>query len=256
MQLNRRYSRGQQNYQPQPGSETNISNPDYGRPDALVLDQQGPQQDMEAAYANYNPTYPAQIKDQDVEDLANLVKLLTQYGDLLEIIRKEWLGQAIIHDENNNPVWVQMTKPIFVLKDKQGRPITKEHSNPILRETGKVEYIPNTDAVEELLSQLKCMGINAITPLSTVSEDNILDDLREFERKLASLLCLKQVEWGLDKEMMPMIMIKIKTIVQDARLVAKEGNLLRALMKSVQRIEQSVEQPKENQSFNPFRRSR
>jgi len=204
----------------------------------------------------YNTTYPSQAKDQDIEDLSNLVKLLTQYGDLLEVIRKEWLGLGIIHDKDNNPTWVQVTKPIFVQKDKSGKPIVNQHSNPILRKTGKKEYVPNTDAIEELLSQLKCMGINTITPLATVSEDNILDDLKEFEKKLASLLCLKQVEWGLDKEMMPMLMAKIKTIVQDARLVAKEGNLLRALMKSVQRIEQSVEQPQESRSFNPFRRGK
>lgn len=202
----------------------------------------------------YNTIYPSQVKDQDVEDFANLVKLLTQYGDLLEVIRKEWIGLGIIHDKDNNPVWVQVSKPIFVMKDKEGKPLMKPHSNKMLATIGKVEYVPNVDAIEELLSQLKCMGINSITPLATIDNDNIMDDLKEFEKKLASLLCLKQIEWGLDKELMPMLMTKIKTIVQDARLVAKEGNLLRALMKSVQRIEQSVEQPKQQGSFNPFKR--
>lgn len=140
------------------------------------------------------------------------------------------------------------------MKDKEGKPLMKPHSNKMLATIGKVEYVPNVDAIEELLSQLKCMGINSITPLATIDNDNIMDDLKEFEKKLASLLCLKQIEWGLDKELMPMLMTKIKTIVQDARLVAKEGNLLRALMKSVQRIEQSVEQPKQQGSFNPFKR--
>ncbi len=218
------------------------------------LQQQQDYEQQQLLQNGYNATYPSQMKDQDVEDFTNLVKLLTQYGDLLEVIRKEWLGLGIIHDENNNPLWVQISKPILVMKGNDGKPISKPHSNKSLAATGKLEYIPNTDAVEELLSMLKCMGINSITPLSTIDNDNIMDDLKEFEKKLASLLCLKQIEWGLDKELMPMLMTKIKTLVQDARLVAKEGNLLRALMKSVQRIEQSVEQPKQQQSFNPFKR--
>ena len=80
-----------------------------------------------------------------------------------------------------------------------------------------------------------------VTPISNVDENTILDDLKEFECKLAGVLCLKQKEWGIDKELLPMIQFKIKTIVQDARYMSCEGSTLKALQTTVQRVEQAFE---------------
>ncbi|GAH13612.1 unnamed protein product, partial [marine sediment metagenome] len=65
------------------------------------------------------------------------------------------------------------------------------------------------------------LGLNPVTPLTNLDENIILDDLKEFECKLASTLCLKQKTWGIDKTLLPMIQTKIKTSVQDVRYMAK-----------------------------------
>ena len=88
---------------------------------------------------------------------------------------------------------------------------------------------------------LSFMGMNHITPLTNLSDDNVLDDLKEFECKLAALLCLKQVQWGLDKALMPVIMTKIKTVIQDARYLCVNGATMKAITQQVSRIEQVIE---------------
>jgi len=60
---------------------------------------------------------------------------------------------------------------------------------------------------------------------------NILADLLEFECKLASLLMLKQREWGIDKELLQIMQLKIKTIVQDARYMCCNGSTIKAIQK-------------------------
>ena len=93
---------------------------------------------------------------------------------------------------------------------------------------------------------LKFVGINQITPITSIGEGNILDDLREFECKLAATLCLKQKAWGIDKELLPMMQTKLKTIIQDARYMCCKGAILKALQTSVQRVEQAWEGERAN----------
>ena len=95
------------------------------------------------------------------------------------------------------------------------------------------------------------MGVNQITPITFLEEDTILDDLKEFECKLAGVLMQKQIAWGLDKALMPMIMTKIKTIVADIRYMCRNGITLKALTQSVSRIEQVLEQ-NQNKKQNPY----
>jgi len=102
-------------------------------------------------------------------------------------------------------------------------------------------FIPNDEAIEEILSMLKSMGLNQITFMTNLDEKTILDDLKEFECKLAGILALKQKMWGIDKELLPMLQTKIKTIVQDARYQACNGSTLKAIQKTVQRVEQAWE---------------
>jgi len=45
----------------------------------------------------------------------------------------------------------------------------------------------------------------------------------------------------MDKELLPMIHFKIKTIVQDVRLLSVKGKLLQAIQTTVSRVEQFIE---------------
>ena len=99
---------------------------------------------------------------------------------------------------------------------------------------------------------LKFMGLNNITRLTNVDEKTVLADLLEFEAKLAAVLCLKQKAWGIDKELLPTTMTKIKTIVQDARYMCVNGSTLKAIQKTVQRIESFSEGTPRGRSSGPY----
>ena len=187
------------------------------------------------------PTYshPSQLHEAS-QAVASLTKLLLQAGQILTVLRREFRGEALYQLADGTSTWVQVTKPIFIrINAETEKPIKKQETMPD-GETKEV-YVPNDEAIEEILSMLKFVGMNQITPISNISDDNILDDLKEFECKLASTLCLKQKEWGIDKELLPMLQTKIKTIVQDARYMACKGGTLKALQTTVQRVEQAWE---------------
>lgn len=183
-------------------------------------------------------TSPSQVKPQDAQDLASLSRLLMEMEDVLGLLRREFRGEALFSDKEGNQAWVQVTKPIFIKKDRYGKPIMQEFK------MGGIEkeiFITHDEAIEELIMILKFSGINKITPITTISEAEIIDDLREIECKVAALLCLKQKEWGIDKELLPIKMAEIKTIIKDARYLAKDGAILKAIKTSVTRIEQAME---------------
>lgn len=200
-------------------------------------------------------SYPSQTTSRNNEELKNLVDLLSKYTDMLPNLRRELRGEDKWKDPKTGDVfWVQTTKPVFVkLDNKTRKPLRREN-----KLTGRKEYIPNEEAIEEVLRILRSMGVNSITPITSLEENDIIMDLREFEMKLSALLAAKQVEWGLDKEMMPLLKTQLSTMVQDARFVCKNGNLLKAIMRSVQRIEQSIEQPKSTNEYfkgrSPYKR--
>lgn len=188
--------------------------------------------------AGTNINYPGQSDLR--ETIGSLTKILSDIPRTLTTLRREFRGEALYTDDEGESHWVQVSKPIFIKIDTKTRdPIMIEKKFPN-GETRKV-YIPNDEAIDEVISMIKFMGVNTITSITKISNDNVLDDLKEFECKLASVLALKQVEWGLDKELLPMLQTKIKTLVQDARYLAENGNILKALQTSVQRIEQAYE---------------
>ena len=113
-------------------------------------------------------------------------------------------------------------------------------------------YVSNDEAIEEVLSMLKFMGLNKITSLTNLDERTILEDLKEFECKLAAVLMLKQKSWGLDKELLPTTMTKIKTIVQDARYMCCNGSTIKAIQKTVQRIESYSEGQQKGRAGGPY----
>lgn len=184
--------------------------------------------------------------------MASLTRLLLESSKTLATLRREFRGEAFHQNEDGTGSWIQISKPIFIKIDETTEKPLRERikfPNGELKEI----YVPNDEAIEEVLSMLKFAGINQITPITKISDNNVLDDLKEFECKLAGTLCLKQKEWGIDKELLPMIQFKIKTIVQDSRYMACNGTVLRALQTTVQRVEQAIEGERIKQpSLNPY----
>lgn len=196
--------------------------------------------------------YPNQIGEENPA-LASISALLKEMQNLLPVLRREFRGEALQQYKDGSYSYVQVSKPYFVKTNpEKNEPIMQKvkYKNSEDEEYEKDVYIPNDEAIEEVLSMLKAMGNNQITILTNLDEDIILDDLKEFECKLAAILALKQKEWGVDKELLPMLQTKIKTIVQDARYLACEGGTIKALQKTVQRIEQSWEGEKRRGLFN------
>lgn len=199
-----------------------------------------------------NYSMPNQIADAQ-QTMSSLVKLLTDIPSYLITLRRQFRGEALYQSEDGNSNWIQIQKPVFVKMDFSGehpRPIKKKQKMP----WGEVKeiYVPNDEAIDEILSMLYFGGANQIQPLGFNPQDNFLDDLREFGCKLAAVLALKQVEWGLDKEMLPMVQFKIKTIIQDVRSMSLQGNTLKALQTTVSRVEQLIEGEKKQFKLNPY----
>lgn len=199
-----------------------------------------------------NYVMPNQLQEAQ-QMMASLTKLLLEAANTLIALRRELRGDALYQGEDGSTNWIQVSRPIFVQMDqKTNKPIKKEITMPWGEK--KFVYIPNDEAIEEILSMLKFAGVNQITAIAGIDDNNYLDDLKEFECKLAATLCLKQKEWGIDKELLPMLQFKLKTIVQDARSLALDGRTLKALQTSVQRVEQMIEGG-EKQGFrkiNPY----
>ena len=198
------------------------------------ISQQQPQQQV-----NRNYYYPNQLQELQ-NTVSSLTKLLLESSNTLAILRRELRGESLFQGDDGQSHWIQLSKPTFVKTESiTQRPLRERVKLP--DGTEKECYIPNDEAIEEVLSMFSSMGINKITPLTNLKEDIILEDLKIFECKLAGVLCLKQKEWGIDKELLPMLQTKISTMVQDARYQSREGLVLKALQTTVQRVEQSIE---------------
>ena len=197
---------------------------------------------------NRNVSYPDQLRDS-AQQLASTVKIILEIPKSITSLRRTFRGEALHQSEDGTSTWIQVVKPMFIQLDKRTRePLKKRVVYPGGEE--RDVYIPNDEAIEEILSILFFMGMNNITPLTNLDENNILDDLREVECKLAALLCLKQVNWGMDKELLPMIMTKLKTPIQDARYMCASGGTLKALTQQVSRIEQVMEDMRPKNKLN------
>ncbi len=189
--------------------------------------------------------------NQDIaKALASIAGLLRESDNLLPILRSEFKGEATIQFDDGGVESVQVSRPLFIRINKADRkPIMIEKK---YRSGTKTIYATNEEAVEELLSMLKFLGLNKITNLTNLSEKTILEDLKIFECKLASILMLKQQAWGIDKEMMPMIQTKIATIIQDARYMCCNGSTIKAIQKTVQRIESYSEGTQKGRGAGPY----
>ena len=186
-----------------------------------------------------NVTSPSQMQEA-MQGVASLSKILLEISNYLNLLKREFRGESLYQGDDGKINWVQVTKPTFVrINYKTGKPI-KEFVMMPWNEKKEV-YIANDEAIDELLSMLKFSGINQVQPIGFNQPNNYLDDLKEFECKLAAVLCLKQKEWGIDKELLPMYQFKIKTIIQDVRSMSVNGNTIKSLISTIQRVEQMVE---------------
>ncbi len=210
------------------------------------IPQQQPYQD------NQPNLIPSADVQREMDSLSSISKMIESIADYPNTLRREFCGEKMFEDAEGVIHWVQDTKPVFVKLDfETGLPLMKTVKMPWGEE--KEIYIVNDNAVEEVISLLKFAGVNQINPIGYNSPDNYQDDLKEFECKLAGLLALKQKEWGIDKELLPTLQFKLKTIVQDVRSMSVNGNLLKTIQTTTQRIEQMVERgEKPRFGGNPF----
>jgi hypothetical protein len=222
-----------------------MENPQYQQPQQQPVQQQ-PQYSNQGIYS-----YPDQVAAIQKE-LNTFINMLKESSNTLITLRRTMKGEALM-ENNNKTYWVQLTKPKFVKMDlKTNKPLKQmvQYEGEEPREI----YVPNDEAIEEVLSLLSSMGINNTTKLTDLSEPTILTDLRLFEKKLAAFLCLKQKEWGIDKEELPLLQLSLGTMVQDARYQAKDGAVLVSLQKTIQEIKQVVDQSsnKSKLTMTPF----
>lgn len=213
-----------------------------------------PEPDLQQPVNRPMPNYsmPNQI-EQAQQAMSSLIKLLVDIPSYLITLRRQFRGEALYQSEDGNSTWIQISKPVFVEMDFSGEeptPVRKKVKMP-WGETKNV-FVANDEAIDEILSMLYFGGANQIQPLGYNPEDNFLDDLREFGCKLAAILALKQVEWGIDKELLPMVQFKVKTIIQDVRSMSLKGNTLKALQTTVSRVEQLIEGEKTKMKLNPY----
>jgi hypothetical protein len=165
-----------------------------------------------------------------------LIRVLTDHEDILDILKNQMRGELAYQDKEGERYMIQVDKPMFVLLDQNNKPLVR--NNP---KTGKPEFCPNDEAINEMISILKMCGLNPVAPMTTIDENEIRADLLEMESKLAVLLTVKRKEWGLSAAQYPIIVGKMKVLIKDARYRSKDGIVLKALRTITSRIEQAQE---------------
>lgn len=179
---------------------------------------------------------PASSVQQNIEEGIQLIRVLTEHETFLNILRQELRGEQLYQDEKGERYWMQTDKPTFVQLDGNGKPLKRQNSR-----TGREEFVCNEDAINSVLQTLKMCGLNPVTPLTSIKEEEIRDDLLEMESKIAVLLTIKRRVWGIDKAEYPMVVGNLKVLIKDARYRAVNGTIIRALRTITSRIEQTSE---------------
>lgn len=191
--------------------------------------------------------------NREMDSIESIAKIIKSITNMPITLRRKFRGEYLYQDEKGNSSWVQNTKPTFVVINYEtDKPKKIMKTMPWGEE--KEVYVANDEAIDEVISMIEFMGVNEITPVGFNTPENYMDDLKEFECKLAVLLGLKQKEWGIDKEVLPMTMQKIKTLVQDIRSLAINGKFLKQIATSTQRVEQVVQNETQGRpkNFNPY----
>jgi len=120
-----------------------------------------------------------------------------------------------------------------------------------VKESSKIRATPMRD----LQSYIHLDDIKKLLWIAKADNDrNYLIILTLFltGRRISEVLMLKQKAWGLDKELLPTTMTKVKTIIQDARYMCCNGSTIKAIQKTVSRIESFSETPSKGRSAGPY----
>ena len=169
------------------------------------------------------------------EETVHLIKVLTDHESFLNILRAELRGEQIFEDNSTHErYFAQTDKPTFIKLDRLNKPLRVMNER-----TGKEEYICNDDAINEVINIVKLCGLNPVSPLTAIDENEIRADLMEMESKIAVMLFSYRKSWGLAKPEYPIVLGKLKILIKDARYRAKDGIVLKALRTITSRIEQS-----------------
>lgn len=212
--------------------------------------------DMQPQQQRGNVVYADQLNALS-NQLHSITKMIMDITDSLPLIRRKFRGEALYQTPAGENVYVQMFKPRFIKMDiVTGKPVKQKIEMPWNDSSGKKEvkevYVPNDEAIEEVIAMLSFMGINEVTPITNLSEEDIVSDLREFEMELSKVLTLKQTEWGIDKEIRGMIWQEIKTLIQDVRYMPRQGQTLKQINTNVQRMEQVIEGQVKQKAGSPY----
>ena len=195
-------------------------------------------------------THPSDLS-KEVDNLSSIAKILGSISDYPSTLRRSFRGEMMFEDTSGEIHWVQNVRPLFV-KVRKGKPIKEKKTMP-WKINGVYEikevYLAHDEAIEKIISMLQFVGINLISPVGFNQPDNYQDDLKEFECKLAALLALKQKDWGIDKELLPMKQMEIKTIIQDVRSLSVNGNFMKTIQTTVTRVEQYIENDNKKRSM-------
>ena len=200
-----------------------------------------------------NNLIPSGEINREMDSIESIAKIIKAINNLPITLRRKFRGESLHRDVDGNSTWVQASKPTFVVIDyATDKPKMEMVKMPWGEEEEK--YIANDEAIDEVLSMIEFMGVNEINPVGFNTPDNYQDDLKEFECKLAALLAMKQKEWGIDKELLPMLHQKIKTLVQDVRSLSINGKFLKQIATNTQRVDQYVQHENQgrSKSFGPY----
>ena len=167
------------------------------------------------------------------ENSYQLIKVLTDHETTLDILKMQLRGEIFYQEKDGERYFKQVDKPAFVVTDEYNNPV-KVH-NP---KTNQDEFVPNDEGINEIVKMLKLCGLNPVSPMTTIDENEIRADLFEMESKLAVTLFSKRKKWGIDKSLYPKTLGELKVLLKDTRYRSKDGIVLKALRTITSRIEQ------------------
>lgn len=173
------------------------------------------------------------------ENNMQLIRVLTDHEDTLDILKNQLRGELAFQDKDGEKYMMQVDKPMFVMLDENNKPIMVK--NP---RNGKLQYVACDEAINFVMHTLKLCGLNPVSPMTTIDENEIRADLLAVESKLAVVLVNKRKAWGIDKAEYPLVLENLKVLIKDARYRAKDGIVLKALRTITSRIEQAQEREK------------
>ncbi|GAG92854.1 unnamed protein product, partial [marine sediment metagenome] len=119
-------------------------------------DEQTSTQGSQPSSSSYS--YPDQLRIA-TQQLHSMVKMLSDIPGSLPTLRRVFRGEVLYQDESGASTWIQVVKPMFIKTDPTTElPVMQIVSLP--DKTQKNSFVPNDEAIEEILSMLYFLGLN------------------------------------------------------------------------------------------------